>query len=417
MKMKSKAKWHSFLFIGLVLLLSSLVVACKPSPPPVIVDFRAAPTQINAGESAILLWNVTQATTVSIDHGIGNVLAIGTKEVSPAITTAYTLTATNASGTITKPVVVTVGAVSPPPTQPAPASPPTIAFSPSSLSFSAEEGGANPSSQTLNIWNSGGGTLDWTVTADANWVSLSPTSGSSDGETDRITVLADTYGMDAGNYASIITISAPGASNTPQTIAVNLAITSVHRQVLFSDDFSDESSAWDTYSDTEGSAFYHDGALHLKANTFAEYAVVSYHRQEFTDFALEVETKLVEGTDDNWHQVFCRIQNTIVPEYYEYAISADGYYRLGKVVNEEPIELVPTTRSIHIHTGENAVNLMRIECVGSNLRLSVNGHLLAETEDSTYASGSLGLAATGWMEQHGKTFTEIAFDNLVVTTP
>ncbi len=136
--MKSKAKWQSILFIGLVLLLPSLVVACKPSAPPVIVDFRAAPTQINVGESATLLWNVTQATTVSIDHGIGNVLAIGTKEVSPAITTAYTLTATNASGTLTKPVVVTVSTVSPPPTQPAPAREITLADAPAILDMSSD---------------------------------------------------------------------------------------------------------------------------------------------------------------------------------------------------------------------------------------------------------------------------------------
>jgi len=130
-----------------------------------------------------------------------------------------------------------------------------------------------------------------------------------------------------------------------------------------------------------------------------------------------VETKLVDGTDDNSHQVICRAQNTVEPNYYTFVISADGYYGIGKVVNWEIIELVPMTRSIHIHAGKDAVNLMRIECVGSNLRLLVNGHSLAEAVDFTFASGYLGFAATGWTEQHGKTFTEIAFDNLVVTIP
>jgi len=294
----------------------------------------------------------------------------------------------------------------------------TIGLSPSILSFSAEEGGANPSSQTLTIWNSGEGTLNWVISDDAGWLTLSLTSGASAGETDSITALVDIYGMDAGNYAATITIAAPGASNSPQTIAVALAIAPRPGQVLFSDDFSDESRGWDTYSDVEGSAFYHDGTLHLKANTFAEYDVVSlYHRQEFTDFALEVETKLVDGTDENSHQVTCRVQDTVEWNYYTFVITADGYYAISKVVNGEPIELVPMTRSIHIHTGKDAVNLMRIECVGNNLRLSVNGHLLAEVEDFSFASGFLGLAATGWTEQHGKTFTEITFDNLVVTIP
>lgn len=307
--------------------------------------------------------------------------------------------------------MVACGEEGPPPS-------PTIAFSPSNLSFSAEEDGANPASQTLTIWNSGEGTLNWVISDDAGWLTLSPSSGASAGETDSVTALVDTYGMDAGNYAATITISAPGASNGPQTMAVNLAITAGPKQVLFSDDFSDETSGWDTYSDVEGSASYRNGALHLKNNIFAEYATYSYYPpQEFRDFSLEVETKLVDGTDDNWHQVLCRVQETVEPKYYGFAISADGYYGIGKVVNWETIELVPITRSIHIHTGKDTVNVMRIECVGSNLRLSVNGHLLTEVVDSTFTSGYLGLAATGWTEQHGKTFTEIAFDNLVVTIP
>ena len=79
--MGNKHKWYSILLIGLVILLASSVIGCppqEPTPPPtqpvappVIVAFSANPTQISAGESATLLWNVTEATTVSIDQGIG----------------------------------------------------------------------------------------------------------------------------------------------------------------------------------------------------------------------------------------------------------------------------------------------------------------------------------------------------------
>ena len=194
--------------------------------------------------------------------------------------------------------------------------------------------------------------------------------------------------------------------------------TVISEVVLYSDDFSDETRGWDTFDDEDGSAFYHDEALHLKNNTFAEYDTVSfYSRQEFTDFVLEVETKLVDGTDDNSHHVLCRVQPTIESNNYRFVISADGYYGLGKEVNGELIEMISMTRSIHIRKGKDTVNLMRVECIGSTLRLSANGHLLVEEVDSTFTSGFLGLGATAWTEQHGKTFTEITFDNLVVTTP
>ena len=112
-----------------------------------------------------------------------------------------------------------------PPPPPSSSSLPNIGASPSSLSFITEQGGPNPSSQTLEIQNSGSGTLDWSATDDADWLSLSPTSGScSSGEINNVTVSVDVTGITTGDYSATITISAPEATNTPQTVAVNLSI-------------------------------------------------------------------------------------------------------------------------------------------------------------------------------------------------
>jgi len=103
--------------------------------------------------------------------------------------------------------------------------PSNIAMSPQSFSFSAEQWGDNPASQPLIIWNSGEGTLDWAISDNVGWLSLSPTSGSSTDGTEDVTVSVDIYGMDIGSHSAIITISAPGALNSPQIIPVKLNIT------------------------------------------------------------------------------------------------------------------------------------------------------------------------------------------------
>ena len=102
--------------------------------------------------------------------------------------------------------------------------PMVIDFSPESFSFFATEGGANPASQTLEVWNSGAFTFDWSVTDDADWLLLSPPGGSSAGEHDDVTVSVNTSGMGAGSYDATITISAPLAVNHPQTVPVSLTI-------------------------------------------------------------------------------------------------------------------------------------------------------------------------------------------------
>ena len=61
-------------------------------------------------------------------------------------------------------------------------------------------------SATFEIWNSGTGTLDYTLSESASWLSLSPSSGSSTGEKDLITVSVDTTGLSDGSYSESIEI-------------------------------------------------------------------------------------------------------------------------------------------------------------------------------------------------------------------
>ena len=212
-----------------------------------------------------------------------------------------------------------------------------------------------------------------------------------------------------------------GASGTSPTIVITMfsdkSITANFKAiqttpgVLFSDDFNDEAGDWDIYSDDFGSVFYEDGWLHLINNNPAEFATGTWANQYFTDFILEVETKLIAGTDSNWYMVHCRHQ--LGSNYYRFGISADGYYFVAKYVDGDPTFLASSTYSSFISQGVDAVNLIHIECIGSNLNLSVNGHLLWEGTDTTLTGGDIVLVA----DALEGTFTEVAFDNIVVNQP
>ena len=102
-------KYFSLFFAMIVLV---LVAGCSgPTPTtPIINSFLANPTSITVGDNSNLSWSVTDATTVVINQSIGSVASTGTTAVSPATSTTYTLTATNAAGSVTASVTVTVGA-------------------------------------------------------------------------------------------------------------------------------------------------------------------------------------------------------------------------------------------------------------------------------------------------------------------
>ena len=101
-------KYFSLFFAMIVLV---LVTGCTGAPPttPIINSFLANPTSITVGESSNLSWSVTDATTVTIDNGIGSVALSGTTTVTPVTTTTYTLTATNTAGSVTASITITVG--------------------------------------------------------------------------------------------------------------------------------------------------------------------------------------------------------------------------------------------------------------------------------------------------------------------
>lgn len=99
--------------VGSVTAVAQVIVSAGAQPSvaglPVISLFSANPWSIASGESTMLSWNVSNASTVTIGPGVGAVASAGSTPASPAATTSYTLTATNASGwsSVAIPVVVT----------------------------------------------------------------------------------------------------------------------------------------------------------------------------------------------------------------------------------------------------------------------------------------------------------------------
>jgi peptidoglycan-associated lipoprotein len=90
--------------------------ATTPAAPT--ISLSATPATIERGQSATLRWSTANATSVSIDGGVGDVEASGNRTVSPAASTTYRARATGAGGTATAEARITV--VEPPAPVPPP---------------------------------------------------------------------------------------------------------------------------------------------------------------------------------------------------------------------------------------------------------------------------------------------------------
>ena len=81
----------------------------------------------------------------------------------------------------------------------------------------------NPPPLALEIRNSGRGTLDYQITTDQSWLSVSLDHGSSTGETDTLEIAVDPLNLEPGAFEGAITITAPPA--WPVKVPVTLAVT------------------------------------------------------------------------------------------------------------------------------------------------------------------------------------------------
>jgi len=121
----------------------SKISAADSDKRPAILSFQADPRQIEAGETAILRWTTTDATTLEIDQNVG-VVTGQEIAVSPTTTTVYTLTASNHGSLVTRSAVVSVQE--------------KAALSPSISFFSVTPVTADPSQPVELQWSVSGAT-------------------------------------------------------------------------------------------------------------------------------------------------------------------------------------------------------------------------------------------------------------------
>lgn len=176
------------------------------------------------------------ATSVSYGSGSGWLATSLSTTTAPATLTLSPTLGSLAQGTYTATVTITSGvAANSPVTLPVTftVGPPAarIAVSPTSLNFSAVRGGANPAAQTSNVTNTGGLALTGLTASATNYAggasgwantSLSATSAPS-----TLTVSPQTTALAPGTYTASVQVASPVASNSPQSVAVSVAVPGV----------------------------------------------------------------------------------------------------------------------------------------------------------------------------------------------
>lgn len=166
---------------------------------PSIQSFSATPSQVRPGEPVVLLWSTLNASSVTIDPGVGVQPASGSVRVTPNVRTTYQLTASSASGSATASVIVDV------------VSAPSVSVSafPNGMLQLAGSSGAT---DRYVLVNNGGAATTITVGQYGNFFSQSPSSFTlAPGASQEVVITA--LPVAPGSYEGASTPSGVGVPN------------------------------------------------------------------------------------------------------------------------------------------------------------------------------------------------------------
>jgi hypothetical protein len=283
----------------------------------------------------------------------------------------------------------------------------------------------------LTIVNTGGGKLTGTLTADKNWLAVSPSEIEvGNGANQNILILVDTIGLKYKvSDNCFLTIKTNGGE---KQIPVYLSITSV----IFEDDFSNPNSGWPVGPTKYGNAKYENGGYRITAND-EEYITVSTNQYigVLDDFIFEVDATPTPQTS-GYTQICVLFRNLDSDNYYQFLIIRNidtvinytpfsltpkpGVYTFGKNVAGQFTTLQDWTESSAINKAVPVVNRLKIVCQGANISLYCNGTLLQTFTDYSLKEGEIKLG-TGVEKKYSTSSSasvgDVLFDNLKISAP
>jgi hypothetical protein len=278
--------------------------------------------------------------------------------------------------------------------------PPTLNINPSSLSFTASVGAANPPSQTMSISNTGGGSaLSWTASTSASWLAISASSGTTPS---TITVSANTSGLASGSYSGTITITAAGAPNSPQTVPVSLTVANI----LMSSNFGAQGLQGWAFSPLGLSAGWTVANQSVQYNGSGNTQIYAGN-SGWTDYTLAVPIKLLSA--NNWPGgIRGRMNPATGAGYAVWLYPTQGLVILYRTsawsIDQSLVQLAQASVSsdtINFHT-------VSMTFKGTQIQVLYDSNAVITATDATYPSGLIALEGDNQV---------ITYGNVAVTGP
>jgi len=179
--------------------------------------------------------------------------------------------------------------------------------------------------------------------------------------------------------------------------------------ILYHDEFENNTTGWDRVSNANGIMDYDGGGYRILIQQ-PSFNLWSTPEKNFSDVRVEADVTRLNGPEENRSGLICRYQKA---DYYFFIISSDGFYAIGKFIGGNTILLGQSEMQASEFIQTGSMNHLRADCIGDTLTFFVNFNEVASAQDTDFASGDVGLLAGSFSESG----VDVSFDNFVVMQP
>ena len=181
------------------------------------------------------------------------------------------------------------------------------------------------------------------------------------------------------------------------------------------ENFEDNTSGWPELNDyTSGVTGYSSGFYYLYS-IVPETPTIATVKSLYPDVVIDVETtQLNENSETlSTYGVMCRVQEN--GDGYAFRITNNGQYVIEKFEGGVFYPLNGWKYSDVIKANKEVNrNHLEVGCIGNQLTITVNGHLLDLAVDSSFTDGKVGFVAQAGDAEHE---TEVHYDELYLVRP
>ena len=160
-------------------------------------------------------------------------------------------------------------------------------------------------------------------------------------------------------------------------------------QQVLRDDFEAVTPDWDAYNLQGAEVNIRDGAYRFEVG-LSRYVFGLNRAEPYANVVVESESFHVSDHDTALYGVACRVQAN--GQGYYFLIEPGGNYAIQRLGRNQADALVRWQSGAPIRPGRQR-NVVRAVCIGDYLALYVNGEFVAETRDTRYEQGYVGVAA------------------------